>query len=91
MVTSTRFHHEQGPVLFHHWIRHTEQEVFHAYLSVRPGVVSVCGIGKSFDSVHEMDVPGARSKCCALCCEVLLGPFGYRNPLNQSPPDEESE
>lgn len=91
MVTSARLHQEQGPgpVFSHHWIRHTGQSVFHAYMSVRPGEVSICGNGKSFDSVHDMDVPGPRSKCCAHCCEALFGRFGYRDPAEPMPSSEQ--
>lgn len=80
MVTPTRLQPEYEPALSNHWLRHTGQDIFHAYLSVRPGMSSVCGHGKSFDSVREMDVPGPRSKCCAQCCEVLYGPIGYTDP-----------
>lgn len=64
----------------HHWVRHENQPIFHAYLSIRPGTTSVCGEGRAFQSVREMDVPGERSKCCAKCCEALYGPIGYRPP-----------
>lgn len=64
----------------HHWLRHPDQMIFHSYLSSRPGTPSVCGEGKTFQSVREMDVPGERSQCCAKCCEALYGPIGYRPP-----------
>lgn len=91
MVTSIRMHHEpnSGPVFSHHWLRHTDQSVFHAYMSTRPCDVSVCGAGKSFDSVHEMDLPGPRSKCCGHCAEALYGPIGYRAPLPLSKQESE--
>lgn len=93
MVISTRLHQEKGTgsVYSPYWIRHTGQSIFHAYISVRPGQVSVCGSGKSFDSVHEMDVPGSRSKCCAHCCEALFGRFGYRDPSEPLPTEQEIE
>lgn len=67
-------------VASHHWIRHTDQLIFHAYLSIRPGMTSLCGEGKAFQSVREMDVPGERSQCCAKCCVALYGSIGYRSP-----------
>lgn len=67
----------------HHWIRHKDQPIFHAYLRIRPGATSVCGQGKPFQSVREMDVPGDRSLCCAQCCEALYGFIGYQPPTDR--------
>mgnify|MGYP006898465970 CR=1 FL=1 len=91
MVTTTRLQPEHGPALFPQWIRHMGQGVFHAYLRARPGDFSVCGEGKSFDSVREMDLPGPRSKCCAQCCEVLFGTIGYSAPQAPMNTSQESE
>lgn len=70
----------------HHWVRHTEQSLFHAYLKIRPDFTSVCGEGKPFDNVRNLDIPGERSKCCIRCCEALYGPIGHKPPARNSVP-----
>lgn len=70
----------------HHWLRHLEQPAYHAYLSIRAGQMSVCGEGRAFESVREMDVPGVRSMCCHKCCLALYGRIGYFPPASGEEP-----
>lgn len=64
-------------VITHHWLRHYGQAVYHAYVSGKPGSISVCGEQSQITNLALMDIPGDRSKCCLQCVSDL---YSYAPP-----------
>lgn len=64
---------ELKKVSTHHWLKHKPERVFHAYLSMRPGSNSVCGLSNPIADWQEMDIPGSLSPTCTSCMTELFG------------------
>lgn len=61
----------------HHWLKHPDEEVFHAYMKVKVGSKTICGEGRGIQELTEMDIPGSRSTCCLSCYRALYGVDPY--------------
>lgn len=57
----------------HHWLKHSHDDSFHAFLSMKVGHVSVCGNSEPILDTQFMQIPGARSVCCGQCTNLLYG------------------
>ena len=56
----------------HHWLKHAEENFFHAYLRRRRGSSSMCG-QSMVGEINAMDIAGDRSTCCNECFAKLYG------------------
>lgn len=69
-----------GDVSTHHWLKHSEQKYFHAYLVRLRGTDSVCGESPPIAELNDMDIPGDRSPCCKKCFTGIYGFDPYALP-----------
>ncbi len=72
-------------VLAHSWLRHQDDRLFHAYISPRSGAESLCGGVPPIHDMREMDIPGARSRCCGNCFTALYG-IDLKDPNSKDRP-----
>lgn len=70
-----------GAVSTHHWLKHSDESTFHAYL-VR-GKRPICGHSEIIIDVCTMDIPGDFSPCCVHCFKELYGFDPYANPSSK--------